>query len=94
MLLDILILNGRDALIDFFYFLRDDIHSSDLVMLSKEGGNTEANIAGTGYSDFKIIKISHNCYVYSTLRGLRESARTRRDIYSGAKLQLFSELGK
>ena len=50
-------------------------------MLSEEGGNTEANVAGTGYSDFKIIKISHNCNVYSTLRS-RAIACAQSEIYT------------
>ena len=48
---DVLILNGRLTAIHHVDFLGHDVHGGDLVVLCQKGGDTQADIAGTGNGD-------------------------------------------
>lgn len=47
-LLNILVLNGADAVVDFVYLLRDDVHGGHMVVLRQQHRNGKPHIASTG----------------------------------------------
>ena len=47
--LDIIILNGRNLLIDFLHLLRDDIYCHHVIVLRQQCGDTHTDIAGSCY---------------------------------------------
>ena len=54
-LLDVLVLDGRDAAVDLLDLLRDHVHGNDVVVLREERGDGEADVAGTGDGYFHIF---------------------------------------
>ncbi len=61
-LFNVLVLNRRLLVIDQFYFLRNNIYRSHLVVLRQQRSNRKANIASTGNRNLQIFKISHFFY--------------------------------
>ena len=50
--LDVLVLYGGDAAVDFVYFLGYDVHGGDVVVLRQEGGDAQAYVACACHGDF------------------------------------------
>ena len=57
--LDVVVLDGRDAAVEFLDFLGDDIDCRHMVVLGKQGGNAQANVACAGHGDLDIFEITH-----------------------------------
>ena len=67
---DVFVLNGRFAMIDFVHLLGHNVHGSHLVVLGKEGGNTQTYVARTGYGYFQIGEFTHDILFERSLSGL------------------------
>ena len=48
-LLDVIVLNGRNLLVDLLHLLRDYVHCCDMIVLCQQCGNTHTDIAGSCY---------------------------------------------
>ena len=57
--LDVVVLDGRDAAVEFLDFLGDDIDCRHMVVLGQQGSNTQANVACAGNGDLDIFEITH-----------------------------------
>ena len=57
--LDVVVLDGRDATVEFLDFLGDDIDCCHMVVLGQQGGNAQANVACAGHGDLDIFEITH-----------------------------------
>ena len=55
----VIILNRRNAVIDFLHFLRHHIYSNHFMMLRQQSRHTKADITSTGHRNLQIFKISH-----------------------------------
>ena len=58
-LLYVVILNRRNAVIDFLHLLRHHIHSNHFMMLRQQSRHAQADITSTGHRNLQIFKISH-----------------------------------
>ena len=47
----VVILNGADVVVEFFDFLRHDVYCGDMIVLRKQDGQGEADVAGACYCD-------------------------------------------
>ena len=56
-LFDIVILNWGLTVVDHVHLLRDNIHSSHLMVLRKQCGNRKAHITGSSYGNFIILHL-------------------------------------
>ena len=56
---DVIVLNRADAVVDFFDFFRDYVHSCHFVVLREQRRDAQAHIAGSGHSNLNIFKLSH-----------------------------------
>ena len=54
---DVIVLNGRNLLVDLLHFLGNHVHGHYLVLLRQKGGNAQAYIAGTGNCNFHFILV-------------------------------------
>lgn len=45
----VFVLDGRYTIVDFFYFLRYDVHRSHMMVLREESRYAEADVSGAGY---------------------------------------------
>ena len=57
--LNILVLNGRNAVVNLLYLFGHHVDGGDLVVLCQQGGNAQADIAGTGYGHLEVLKFTH-----------------------------------
>ena len=57
--LDVLVLNGRDAVIDFLHFLGDNVDCRHLMVLTEQRGDGQADVARAGYGNFDVFEVSH-----------------------------------
>ena len=54
---DLHILDGRLLAVKHLHLLRDDVDGHDLIVLGKQDGVGEADVAGSGDGDFHIIQV-------------------------------------
>ena len=64
-LFNILVLNRRLLVVDQFHLFGNDIHRSHLMVLTQQRCNGKSNVASSGYSNFQILKISHDYFLLS-----------------------------
>lgn len=57
--LDVVVLDGRDAAVEFLDFLGNDVNGRHMVVLGQEGGNAQADVACAGHGDLDIFEITH-----------------------------------
>ena len=57
--LDVIILYRRNPIIQFLHLFRHHIHSSHLMMLSQQSGNTQSHVASTGHGNLNVLKSIH-----------------------------------
>ena len=57
--LDIVVLDGGYTVVDLLHLLGYHVNSRDTVVLRKQRGNTQADVAGSGNGDTYVCKITH-----------------------------------
>ena len=64
--LNIVVLYGRNTIIDFFHLLGYNVHSLDLMVLGKKRGNAHAHITGASNSHLYLFEVIHVSRFYFT----------------------------
>ena len=57
---NVLVLDGRNTLVDFLHLFRHHVNGSHLMVLRQQGGYAQSHITCSCHCDFQIFKFSHD----------------------------------